>query len=275
MIDTPSVPLIYLTSFGYSIAFFSLVYTLRNKLSSLFANWLNRHDRIDLILVGIASGALVLMVLSAIGVNAIFTVVAGILTIILVPKLLASHLREKFVLAFDSSLVESLTTVSSSLKAGLTLRAALEVAEKNCPEVFAKEIRQALKEYRFGKPLEKCLNGVRVRVDTDNANIAFGAMIVGHQLGGNLPNILQRIVHTIRERERVSGKLKALTAQGRTQAILLCSAPPCIGVAMYLWDPARMSLLTNTLHGQILLSIAIAFEVIGIFVMRNMMKLSI
>ena len=191
------------------------------------------------------------------------------------PKLVASQRHEKYIKAFDNALIESLTTVGYSLKSGLTLKGGLEVAVKNCPDIFAQQVTICLKEYHFGTPIERALDNLRKRVGTQSANISFGALIIGTQLGGNIPDILKRIVSTIRDRQRVEGKLKSLTAQGRTQALLLCSAPPVIGILMYFWDPQKMALLTNTFNGQILLGLAIVLEVVGILATQKILKLEI
>lgn len=201
---------------------------------------------------------------------------AGGLVVFFVARIWFQRRRHrKYVQAFDKSLAESLMTIASSLKAGLTLKDALVVAADNCPYPFNVEVMQALKEYRFGVPLDEALDNIRGRIGSTDAKISFGAIIIGSQLGGRLPEILQKIVKTVRERERVEGRLKSLTAQGRSQAFLLCSAPPVLGVGMWLYDPVKMGLLTDTPVGQVLLGLAIALELIGIAVMSRIMKLEI
>ena len=296
LIDSPSITLLYLTNAGFAFSAAALLYVLRAQVaralggvlgagksdekgnveasaaSSSSGGQLKPHEPM---LIGVTAGFATLSILGIIGVNPwaaiTFALIAGIWT--------PQHVRRKrldtWQREFDLSLVESLTTVSSSLRAGLTLKDSLGVAARNCAPVFAGEAANALKEYRFGRPIEEALDNIRKRVRTQNANITFGAMILGSQLGGNLPATLQKIVRTIRERDRVEGKLRALTAQGRTQAILLCSAPPAIGVCMFLWDPGKMSLLTDTFPGQALLCLAIVLEVVGIAVTKRIMKLEV
>ena len=119
------------------------------------------------------------------------------------------------------------------------------------------------------------MENLRNRIGTTDSKISFGALIIGSQLGGKLPQILQKIIKTIRERERVEGRLKSLTAQGRSQAAILCAAPPLLGIGLYFYDPGKMSLMTDTLLGQVLLGLAVALEVIGLVVTMKVMKLDI
>lgn len=176
---------------------------------------------------------------------------------------------------FDKALADSLQNVSSSLKAGLTLNKTLEIAVENTPEAFAKQIEVCLREYQLGLPLDEALDNIRHRVTTQNANIAFGAMIIGRKLGGPLPQILARIAVTIRERERVQGKLKTLTAQGRSQGAILCSAPILFAVMMRIFAPEKMAMLTSNSVGQVLFGIAIILEVTGIAVTYKMLQMEI
>ena len=177
--------------------------------------------------------------------------------------------------SFDATLVESLTTISSSLKAGLTLKDSLVIAVQNCPPIFGAEVSRVLKDYRFGMSIDEALDGVRKRVRTQNANIAFGALIIGTQLGGKIPEVLSRIVATIRESDRVEGRLRALTAQGRAQGVLLCSMPVLIGVGMYFMDRPKMEYMMTSTIGKILLGLVVFLEVVGILATIKVMELEV
>jgi len=105
---------------------------------------------------------------------------------------------------FDRSLSESLQIVTSSLRAGLTLKDAFSTASNNAPEPFAVEANILLKEFHLGIPMETALHNMRNRVNTPNANLAIGAMMISSKMGGKLPQMLSRISRTIEERERVN-----------------------------------------------------------------------
>lgn len=176
---------------------------------------------------------------------------------------------------FDGHLPDALQTIASSLRAGLTLKDSLGIVAQNETGILVREVQFALKEYHFGVAMEEALHGIRQRVHTSSCNLAFGAMIMSLEVGGDLPTMLHNIVGTIKERQRVEGRLKALTAQGRAQAVLLCLAPPFLALGMYLYDESKMALLTSGAIGQCLLVLAVVLEVIGIFVTSRVMKLEI
>jgi tight adherence protein B len=225
--------------------------------------------------LGIAAAAACFALLLLFEANLFFAIFVSIPIFIGTPVILRKRRFAKFQKAFDGSLVESLATVASSLRAGLTLKDSLVVSVQNCPPVFAAEVSRVLKDYRFGKSLDASLDGVRRRVRTNNANIAFGTLIIGTQLGGKIPEVLSRIVQTIRETDRVEGRLKALTAQGRAQGVLLCSMPIVITIGLYIVDREKIEMMFASSLGQVLIGIAVFLEIVGIAVTAKMMKLDI
>ncbi len=225
--------------------------------------------------MSLATGIAVFSVAILFDFNLILAMLLGIAAFILLPIYIRRRRFFRYQEAFDASLVESLATVSSSLKAGLTLKDALVVAVQNCPAIFSSEIARVLKDYRFGMSIDKALDGVRKRVRTKNANIAFGALIIGTQLGGRIPDTLGRIVSTIREVDRVEGRLKALTAQSRAQGVLLCSMPILIFLGLYFLDYEKLQIMFETAIGRMLLGAVVFLEILGILITVRMMKLEV
>ncbi len=193
----------------------------------------------------------------------------------ILPKLIAKFQHARRVKRFDENLAEALQHIASSLKSGLTLNRSIATCVQICDPVVGEEFKVALKQYQLGLGLEESLDGIRNRMQTPSANIAIGAMIISSRLGGKLTAALQQIAKTIRERQRVEGRLKALTAQGRAQAMLLICAPPALGLGMYYCDTARFSLFFTSFIGQFLFAGAIILEVVGIYVTKRVMRLEV
>ncbi len=199
----------------------------------------------------------------------------GLAGAVFLPRILKRRAVDKFKREFDLELIESLGMVGSSLKAGLPLADALRIAADNGPKRVGGELLRVLRRYRLGLALDAALDELRQRVKTDHTMISFGALMIGHRLGGHIPQILERISDTIRERSRVEGRLAALTAQGRTQAVLLCSAPPLLFLLMGLWDQDKVALLTGTFGGQVILTLATILEICGIVATKKVMRLDV
>lgn len=153
-----------------------------------------------------------------------------------------NHDKNKKKNEFDNSLGEGLQIVSNSLRAGLTLKDSLKSSLRSAPGPFTAQVEKIIHDINIGIPITEALKKANERIDTPNARLAFGSMIISSRTGGDLPMMLEKIIHTVGQRERIKGKLKALTAQGRMQAILVCSAPPLLFVFMYWYDQSRMEL---------------------------------
>ncbi|MCO4792373.1 MAG: type II secretion system F family protein [Bacteriovoracaceae bacterium] len=176
---------------------------------------------------------------------------------------------------FDKSLGESLQILTSSLRAGLTLKAALTASIKSAPKVFADQMRITINDFNLGVPMDEALTRMKSRVNTPTTDLALGSMIITSRSGGDLASMLGKISLSINESERIQGKLRALTAQGKMQALLVSLAPPFLFIFMSFYDPERMNVLTETTMGQILLVTAVIFEVIGIIITKKVLKLKI
>lgn len=232
---------------------------------------INQRDRFMAVACAVAATSVILLM----EINLLFALLVGAIVFYATPMVIQRRRFVRYQKAFDESLVESLSTVSSSLRAGLTLKDSLVVAVQNCPPSFSNEITRVLKDYRFGTSIDHALDGVRKRVQTQNANIAFGALIIGTQLGGRIPDVLNRIVTTIREVDRVEGRLKALTAQGRAQGMLLCAMPIVVSLGIYLMDPEKMIFMMSSPVGKVLIGIAVFLEIVGILVTIKVMQLDV
>lgn len=267
----------YLLTWG-SIAALGLVF--RDRVSKMLDMVMDKRsvaatDRERDRLIGIGLGVAVFSFLLLLDVNLLIGLIVGVVTFIVTPTIIRKRRFANYQKEFDASLVESLATVSSSLRAGLTLKDSLVVAVQNCPAIFSSEVSRVLKDYRFGQSIDSALDGVRKRVQTQNTNIAFGALIIGTQLGGKIPEVLQRIVTTIREVDRVEGRLRALTAQGRAQGVLLCSMPIIITAGIYFMDQEKIDFMLQSPTGQILIGIAVFLEIVGILVTAKVMQLDV
>jgi tight adherence protein B len=83
------------------------------------------------------------------------------------------------------------------------------------------EFSRLLRENRLGKPMDDALNDLLERIENDDLEMLVTALLIQRQVGGNLAEVLDSISHTIRERVRIKGEIRALTAEGRLSALIL------------------------------------------------------
>ena len=117
--------------------------------------------------------------------------------------------------AFSRQLVDAVTLLSSSLKAGHSFPQALDMVSKNAQPPLAEEFDRVVREMNIGGSVDQALQKMVKRVESDDLDLIVTAVLIHQSIGGNLSRILDSISHTLRERIRVRGEISAITAQAR------------------------------------------------------------
>jgi len=264
---------LYFSSIIFWIVILYIAYFFRERLSKIFQKVKVEKSKGK----SIANVLAVVAALASYWISGVLLLSAAVYFVVykFSPPFINRFLLSRKLQEFDHSFYETLRSIASSLKAGLTLKDAIHVSAISSSPVVAKELNHVLKLYQLGYSIEDALEAMRKRIPTESCNIAIGSMVISSRVGGKLPQALTRIASTIKEREKIEGKLKALTAQGRSQAALLVCAPPLLGLGMYFFDRPKFEILTTTTIGQVLLGVAVFLEVAGILVTHRVMKLEI
>ena len=228
----------------------------------------------EVILFNVASAAVapvvVFLVTQSATKAALAFVVAG-LGPLLALKVVSKRRRAKF----NVQLPDMLTTLAGSLRAGRSLGQAMEVISRELPDPMGRELRKVVAEVRLGRPLHETLEDAADRVGSADFRWAVLAMQIQAEVGGNLAELLDQVAATMRERARMKGEVKALTAEGRASALMLVIMVPALGGAMAVMNPQYMQPLFSTSTGHILLGISGVMIVGGYFWMNSMVKIDV
>jgi tight adherence protein B len=130
-------------------------------------------------------------------------------------------------------------------------------------------------ETNLGYPLEQALDGMAERVPSEDMDLVVTVVKIQRQIGGNLAEILDKIVHTIRERLRIKGEINTLTAQGKLQGIILTLLPPAMCVGIYMMSPDFMRPLFTTLMGKAMLGVAFILQMMGGFMIKKIVEIKV
>ncbi|MGN6243464.1 MAG: type II secretion system F family protein, partial [Motilibacteraceae bacterium] len=176
---------------------------------------------------------------------------------------------------FEEAMPDTLQLVASSLQTGFSLPQALDAAVKDGREPIAGELGRALAEARLGAPLEDALDRVADRMDSPDFRWTVMAVRIQRQVGGNLAEVLQTTVHTMRERGYLRRQVKTLSAEGRLSAYILLALP--IGLFAYLYAFRRpyISLLWTQPLGLGMSVVGVLLMVGGTFWMRQTVKVEV
>lgn len=126
---------------------------------------------------------------------------------------------------FSSQLPDALELVARALRAGHSLGAGMHVVAEEMPAPVSEEFNRVYEEQNLGIPVEDSLKGMCERVPNLDLRFFVTSVLIQRQTGGDLAEILDKIGYVIRERFRILGQVKALTAEGRLSGIILIALP--------------------------------------------------
>jgi tight adherence protein B len=228
----------------------------------------------EVILFNVALAVLAPVVVFAATQTAGKTAVAFVLAVfgpLVALKVVSSRRRKKF----NAQLPDALTTLAGSLRAGRSVGQAMEVISRELPDPMGRELRKVVAEVRLGRPFNETLQEAAERVGSKDFEWAVLAMQIQAEVGGNLAELLDQVAATMRERARMKGEVKSLTAEGRASALMLVIMVPALGGAMAVMNPAYMGPLFSTTTGRILLGISGVMIAGGYFWMNSMVKIDV
>jgi tight adherence protein B len=245
-----------------------------DELETMFQSMtLERAKRLIHITLGVA---FVLGVLFATGV--VYRILTGLLFVafgFIIPWTILSYMRWKRLNTIDDQLVDSLLLMSNGLKAGLSLQQALELVVREMKPPIADEFARLVKEIHLGRLTDDALRRMAERVPLDDLRLAIDSVLTLRETGGNLSETFDVIAKTIVERKKVQGKIKAMTAQGMSQGILICLMPIAMMLIFQIIDPEYMRPFFSTPIGFLMLALVFALDAAGLYMMFKLVKVDV
>jgi len=110
---------------------------------------------------------------------------------------------------------------------------------------------------------------------TQDVDLIVTAVSIVNDVGGNLTEVFDNLAHTMRERHRIEGKIKALTAQGKMQAWVVCSLPLGIAAAINFMMPGSLEKMVTTPIGWLIIGVVAVLEIIGALVIRKIVAIEV
>jgi tight adherence protein B len=138
---------------------------------------------------------------------------------------------------FNDQLSDMLNLMVNGLRAGYSTLQAMEAVSRELPAPISDEFRRLVQEMQIGIPMEKAMDNLLRRIPSDDLDFVITAINVQREVGGNLSEILDNISFTIRERVRIKGEIRVLTASVRTSGTVLSLIPVFLSLALYFVSP--------------------------------------
>jgi tight adherence protein B len=193
----------------------------------------------------------------------------------MLPRWWAARRRRARMAAFNDGLLDMLTTVIGSLRAGFSFVQALKTVVDESEGPMREEAEIVLKEMQYGSSMEDALNEWKERMPSEDLDLMIQAILIQRQIGGNLAVILETIVTTIRDRGRIQRQISTLTAQGRLSGVVIGLLPFVLGLIIYTIEPDYIGSLFRHPVGVGMLVGGLISGAIGFVLIRKMTSIEV
>jgi tight adherence protein B len=177
--------------------------------------------------------------------------------------------------AFNDQLADTIALMSNSLRSGMSLVQAMEMISREAAPPVSEEFQRVVREIGLGIGPQAALVNLVRRVNSEDLDLVVTAILVQFEIGGNLARILDSIASTIRERVKLHGEIRTLSAQGRMSGYILSGLPLAIGAILMLVAPSYMAKLFSP-GPWLVLPFCAAFGIgTGMLVMRKLVAIEV
>jgi tight adherence protein B len=201
--------------------------------------------------------------------------IAALILIVVLPRKIYRWLRERRILRIQTQLPDGLMLIASSMRAGLGFSPSMESLAQDAEPPLSQEFSLILREQRMGVKPDEALGHFNDRVPIQDVTLFVSAVNISRDVGGNLAESMASLSETLRRRLIMEGKVRALTAQGRLQGIVMALLPVGIVAFLTLSYPETMNAMYHTLIGWAVMTVAAIMEFLGYRMCRKIMSIDI
>jgi len=202
---------------------------------------------------------------------AIFGLIAGYQ----LPRAYLALRRKRRLSALERQLPDAIDVLAGALEAGSSLAQAMMLAAREMSNPISDELIKVVRDQELGLSQEEALRRMLERCPSEDLDMMITAINIQYRVGGSLAHVLKSISTTIRERLRIKGEIKVLTAQGRISAYIVTAIPFLLTAVIFLLNRSYIMPLFTTNMGRIMLAVALAGIMMGYYMMRRIIAIKV
>lgn len=191
---------------------------------------------------------------------------------LLLPILHLRFLVGRRMKAFATDLPDALDLIVRGVRAGLPLVECLRLAANEWHDPLRREFFQIMNDLNIGLSIRDAVARFADRVPVREARLFAIVIAIQSQSGGNIAEVLTNLANMLRDKASLQGKLVSMTAEARTSALIIGSVPILLVGAVGLLSPDFLRPLFDTAKGNFILAASVGWMLVGMLVMRSMMK---
>jgi tight adherence protein B len=176
---------------------------------------------------------------------------------------------------FETQFPEGLEFVARAMRAGHAFSVSLEMLHREFDEPLAGEFRRTFDEQNLGLPLEVALEKLAGRMPLLDVQFFVSAVLLQKRTGGNLAEVLDKLAYLIRERFKLRGRIRAISAHGRMTGTVLSLIPAGVAVLMFYVNPQYVMFFIHDPTGNWMIGGAIALQMVGYAVINKIVSIEV
>ncbi len=176
---------------------------------------------------------------------------------------------------FEELFPDTLEFIGRSMRAGHAFSVSLEMIHREFQEPVAGEFRRTFEEHNLGLPIEVALQKLGQRVPSLDVHFFVSAVLLQKRTGGNLAEILDKLAYVIRERFKLRGRIRAVSAHGKMTATALSCIPIAVAILMFYTNPDYVNFFFKDDVGNLMLGGAVLLQLIGYGVMQKIVNIEV
>lgn len=194
---------------------------------------------------------------------------------LILPRFLYGVLKRRRLEKLVEQLPDALNMMAGSLRSGASLAIALDLVASEAEVPLNQELSLLLREQKLGISMEDAMQGMAKRLRLEEVELFVSAVTISKSVGGNLAEVLERLAQTLRSKAVMEGKIKALTAQGKLQGIVVGLLPIVMILVLNYLEPEAMAPLFNTWYGWVVIGVIVVMLIIGGIFIRKIVSIDV
>jgi tight adherence protein B len=191
------------------------------------------------------------------------------------PRIYVNIRKRRRLNAFNDQLSDTINLLANSLRSGFSIVQSMETVAQQLSDPIASEFHRVTQEIGLGLNYEEALYNMLRRVPSDDLDLMITAINIQGRVGGNLAEILDTIGHTIRERVRIKGEIRVLTAQQMISGYVLTGLPVFLGLVLYLINKDYIGRMFADPCGWIMIVVSVIMIVSGFLIIRKIVDIEV
>ena len=198
--------------------------------------------------------------------------VLGLVAALGLPQWVLGFLAKRRTAKFTASLPDAMDIIVRGIKSGLPVHDCLKIIGRETSEPLAGEFRRLVENVGLGMTVDQGVEKLHDHMPTPEVRFFAIVMSIQQKTGGNLAEALNNLSVVLRSRKLMREKVKALSAEATSSALIIGCLPPSVVLLVEVWTPAYMAPMFTDHRGWLMLGGSAIWMSIGVYVMTRMIN---